>query len=63
MRRLVRDAGERLDRALAGLMPPDIEVSQVQGVPLEFHSRFSAIARRYSYHLLFRRYSLPEQIS
>ena len=45
----------RLERALPGMMPADIQVDSFQRVPLEFHSRFSAIARRYSYHLLFRR--------
>ncbi len=46
---------ERLQRALACLMPSDIEVSQVRQVPADFNSRFSAVARRYSYHLLFKR--------
>jgi len=46
---------ERLKRALPGLMPDDIAISQVQMVPMDFNSRFSAVARRYSYHLLFRR--------
>jgi tRNA pseudouridine38-40 synthase len=49
------DEVERLGRALPGLMPPDIKVSDVRKVPLEFHSRFSATARRYSFHLLFKR--------
>lgn len=45
----------RLQRALPGLMPVDIQISQVEPVSLEFNSRFSAEARRYRYHLLFRR--------
>ena len=44
---------ERLKRALPGLMPNDIGISQVQMVPIDFNSRFSAVARRYTYHLLF----------
>ena len=45
----------RLERALPGLMPSDVSVFDFQRVGHDFHSRFSAIARRYSYHLLFRR--------
>lgn len=45
----------RLERALPGLMPPDIQVFAFQRVPMDFHARFSAIARRYSFHLLLRR--------
>ena len=46
---------ERLVRALPGRMPEDIQISAVEVVDPDFHARFSAIARRYSYHLLFRR--------
>jgi len=45
----------RLERALPGLMPPDIHVDEFERTAPDFHSRFSAIARRYSFHLLFRR--------
>jgi tRNA pseudouridine38-40 synthase len=45
----------RLERALPQLMPSDVSVFGFQRVAPHFHSRFSAIARRYSYHLLFRR--------
>ena len=45
----------RLKRALPGMMPADIEVYDFQSVTPDFHARFSAIARRYSFHLLFRR--------
>ncbi len=45
----------RMMRALAGLMPQDIAVFDVHIVPMEFSSRFSAVARRYSYHLFFGR--------
>ncbi len=49
------DEAARLERALPGMMPADIEVYDFRVVPPEFHARFSAIARRYSYRLLFRR--------
>jgi len=45
----------RIKRALPGLMPRDIGISEVQVVPMDFSSRFSAVARRYSFHLFFGR--------
>jgi len=45
----------RLERALPGLMPADIAVYGFQRETVDFHSRFSATARRYSYQMLFRR--------
>lgn len=38
-----------IHRALNGLLPDDIIVHEAQDVPLEFHARYSAKARRYSY--------------
>ena len=49
------EEAERIKRALPGLMPGDISISEVQRVPMDFSSRFSAVARRYSYNLFFGR--------
>lgn len=49
------DEAMRLERALPGMMPKDIQVFGFRRVAIDFHSRFSATARRYSYHLLFGR--------
>ncbi len=46
---------ERLERALAGMAPPDLAVTRVRLVSRDFSSRFSAVSRRYSYHLLLKR--------
>ena len=52
----VRDDGEteRLSRHLAHVAPPDLQVLAVRRVSPRFNARFSALARRYSYHLLLR---------
>ena len=42
---------DRALRALAGLLPPDIRVHAVRGVPSSFDARFSALWRRYSYRV------------
>lgn len=47
------DEAERIQRALPGLLPADIAVSGIAVAPVDFNARFSATARRYSYHLLF----------
>ena len=52
---LNEDEVTRLERALPGMMPPDIQVFGFQRVTPDLHCRFSAIARRYSYQMLFRR--------
>jgi len=52
---LNENEAERLQTALPKLVPNDIEVFDFQRVGPEFHSRFSAVARRYSYHLHFQR--------
>jgi len=52
----VRDDGEagRLTRHLAQVAPGDLQVLAVRRVSPKFNARFSAVARRYSYHLLLR---------
>ncbi|MBS0601000.1 MAG: tRNA pseudouridine(38-40) synthase TruA [Proteobacteria bacterium] len=37
-------------------LPPDVAVTWAQPVPEDFHARFSAVARRYRYVILNRRY-------
>ncbi len=49
------EEASRIPRAFQGMLPADIAVSEFRRVPLEFNARFSAVARRYSYHLLFVR--------
>jgi len=53
----VRDGAEvaRLKRALASRALDDLEILAVRQVSPDFHARFSAQARRYSYHLRLRR--------
>lgn len=46
---------ERLVRALAGTMPPDLAVTGVRQVSPDFNARLSATSRRYSYRLLLGR--------
>ena len=46
---------QRIARALPGLVPAGIQIHGVRRVSPDFHARFSATARRYSYHLLLRR--------
>ncbi|MHB8080195.1 MAG: tRNA pseudouridine(38-40) synthase TruA [Candidatus Krumholzibacteriia bacterium] len=52
----VRDDGEcgRLREHLASTLPPDLQLLAVRAVSPLFNARFSATARRYSYHLLLR---------
>jgi len=45
----------RIARALPGMLPDDMAISDVRVVPVDFNARFSAVARRYSYHLLLGR--------
>ncbi len=46
---------DRLVRALARVVPPDLAVTAVSLVSPDFNARLSATARRYSYHLLWGR--------
>jgi tRNA pseudouridine38-40 synthase len=41
----------RLRRALNSLLPPDIWIAQAHHVTDQFHARYSAISRRYTYQL------------
>ncbi|PID79525.1 tRNA pseudouridine(38-40) synthase TruA [bacterium DOLZORAL124_64_63] len=45
----------RIPRALPGMLPADMTVTDVRAVPVDFNARFSAVARRYSYHLYLGR--------
>jgi tRNA pseudouridine38-40 synthase len=45
----------RVLRALAAVVPEDIEIEKVRRVSHHFNARYSATARRYSYHLQFQR--------
>lgn len=49
------DEARRVAGALYRLMPEDILIKGVQQVTPHFNARFSAVARRYGYHLLFGR--------
>ncbi|MEO8945126.1 MAG: tRNA pseudouridine(38-40) synthase TruA [Gemmatimonadaceae bacterium] len=41
----------RLRRALNSLLPPDVWIAQAHNVTDQFHARYSAISRRYTYQL------------
>ncbi len=41
----------RLRRALNSLLPPDVWIAQAHNVTDQFHARYSATSRRYTYHL------------
>jgi tRNA pseudouridine38-40 synthase len=47
-------------RALNGLLPPDIVVREAQETPPEFHARYSARAKRYEYRILNQ--ELPQAV-
>jgi tRNA pseudouridine38-40 synthase len=49
------DEAQRVIGALSRLMPDDIHIREITRVSNHFNSRFSAVARRYSYHLSFGR--------
>jgi tRNA pseudouridine38-40 synthase len=49
------DEAQRLCRKLHLLAPADLQVISIRPVSGSFNARFSALARRYSYHLLLRR--------
>jgi tRNA pseudouridine38-40 synthase len=45
------DEAERVGRALPRMCDGDVQVKRVRQVSMDFNARFSATARRYSYHL------------
>jgi tRNA pseudouridine38-40 synthase len=49
------DEADRVERALQGMMPPDIQILRVRRVSPSFNARFSAVARRYSYRIILAR--------
>ena len=49
----------KLKRALNGLLPPDIKVTEVEEVPLSFDSRKSARGKKYTYRLFNREVPSP----
>ena len=53
----------RLQRALVHLTPPDMKILAVRRVSPDFDARFSALARRYSYHLQLCRDIFRQHIS
>lgn len=46
-----RMTAEQIGKALATRLPEDIQVYRVREVDLDFHARFSAKSRRYTYYL------------
>lgn len=44
----------KLQKGLNAVLPEDIVVLDVADVPLDFHSRFDAVLKTYSYHLVNR---------
>ncbi len=41
----------KLRRAINGNLPPDIRVTEIEEMPLDFHARFSATGKSYCYQL------------
>lgn len=50
---------QKLHYSLNGILPSDIRVKIVEEVPLNFHARYSAIAKEYHYHLYLDRVMDP----
>ena len=48
-----------LQRALNSLLPRDVVVHEVQDVPADFHARFSALGKVYTYRILNRPIRAP----
>lgn len=49
----------RFHASMNGLLPTDIRVLSLEEVPLDFHSRYSAVSKSYHYHLCLDRIQLP----
>jgi tRNA pseudouridine38-40 synthase len=52
---------EKIRAALNGLLPEDITVHEVHDVPPDFHARYSARERRYTYSISTRRTALERK--
>lgn len=50
---------KRLLAALNGLLPHDIRIKEVEEVPLDFHSQYSAKSKIYHYHLFLNKVDDP----
>jgi tRNA pseudouridine38-40 synthase len=51
-----------LQHALNSLLPRDVVVLEVEEVPADFHARFSALGKVYSYRILNRRTRAPLRV-
>jgi tRNA pseudouridine38-40 synthase len=54
---------EELHRALSAILPEDIVLRSAEEVPLEFHSRYSAVERCYRYFITREKRALSRQYS
>ncbi|HAM41853.1 MAG: tRNA pseudouridine(38-40) synthase TruA [Omnitrophica WOR_2 bacterium RIFCSPLOWO2_02_FULL_63_16] len=52
-------ASEKLERAVNGLLPPDITVSRIDEAPESFHAQRQAVSKRYRYTLVIGPAVLP----
>ncbi len=50
---------ERLPMAMNTFLPMDISIKEAQEMPNDFHARYSAIGKRYTYHIYTGRYRSP----
>lgn len=50
---------ERLPLALNSILPRDIAITRAEEVPMDFHARFSAIGKRYIYHIYQSQFRSP----
>ena len=50
---------ERFQRSMNGLLPPDIRILEVEVVPDQFHSQFSAKGKIYHYHISLGQCHIP----
>ncbi len=56
-------APRRLIYALNGTLPRDIAIRESAEVPADFHSRFDARARRYSYRIVSRKIAIGKEFA
>lgn len=57
-----RMEGQNFVRGLNSILPPDIRVLDCRPVSSDFHSRFSALARVYHYHIVPAQSLLPWEV-